>query len=158
MLDIVVDQASGQLGLPAGQQVHEGKGEVVDQVDADGEIRDEARAVYIHRHIDALRAAVTVPFVLPTVAVGVAFGALLREDGWLGWLGLDGTPVAIVAAMVFFNYSVVVRTVGAMWARLDPRLAQAGATLGAGPLRVFLTVTLPTLAPAVLSAAAPLQL
>ena len=28
-----------------------------DQVDADGEIRDEARAVYIHRHIDALRTA-----------------------------------------------------------------------------------------------------
>ena len=103
---------------------------------------------------DALRAAVTVPFILPTVAVGVAFGALLRDDGWLGWLGLGGTPVAIVAAMVFFNYSVVVRTVGAMWARLDPRLAQAGATLGAGPLRVFATVTLPALAPAVLSAAA----
>ncbi|MFT3887878.1 MAG: iron ABC transporter permease [Arachnia sp.] len=103
---------------------------------------------------DALRAAVTVPFVLPTVAVGVAFGALLQGDGWLAWTGLGGTPVAIVAAMVFFNYSVVVRTVGAMWARLDPRLAQAGATLGAGPLRVFATITLPTLAPAVLSAAA----
>lgn len=28
-----------------------------DQVDADGEVRDEARAIYIHRHIDALRAA-----------------------------------------------------------------------------------------------------
>lgn len=101
----------------------------------------------------ALRAAVTIPFVLPTVAVGVAFGALLREDGLLGALQLGGTPAAIVAAMVFFNYSVVVRTVGTMWARLDPRLAQAAATLGASPLRVLASVTLPTLAPAVLSAA-----
>ncbi|WP_255555914.1 ABC transporter permease [Tessaracoccus palaemonis] len=100
-----------------------------------------------------LRAAVAVPFVLPTVAVGVAFGALLRPDGLLGFLGLDGSAVSIVAAMVFFNYSVVVRTVGTMWARLDPRLAQAGTTLGAAPLRVFATVTLPALAPAVLSAA-----
>lgn len=100
---------------------------------------------------DALRALVTIPFVLPTVVVGVAFGALLRSDGPLGWTGLDGTPVAILAAMVFFNYSVVVRTVGTFWARLDPRLADAAATLGAAPSRVFRTVTLPTLAPALLS-------
>lgn len=101
----------------------------------------------------ALRALVTVPFVLPTVVVGVAFGALLREDGLLGWAGLAGTPTAIIAAMVFFNYSVVVRTVGTMWSRLDPRLAQAGATLGASPLRVLRTVTVPTLTPAIVSAA-----
>ncbi|HHU11356.1 MAG TPA: iron ABC transporter permease [Intrasporangiaceae bacterium] len=100
-----------------------------------------------------LRAVVTIPFVLPTVVVGVAFGSLLRADGLLGWLGLAGTPTAILAAMVFFNYAIVVRTVGTFWARLDPRLAQAAATLGAGPVRVLRTVTLPTLAPAILSAA-----
>ncbi|WP_231979609.1 hypothetical protein [Tessaracoccus coleopterorum] len=81
----------------------------------------------------ALRALVGIPFVLPTVVVGVAFGALLRPDGPFGWAGLAGTPAAIVLAMVFFNYSVVVRTVGTMWERLDPRPAQAGATLGASP-------------------------
>ncbi|HJE51435.1 MAG TPA: ABC transporter permease subunit, partial [Tessaracoccus flavescens] len=102
---------------------------------------------------DALRAAVTVPFVLPTVVVGVAFGALLREGGLLGGLNVTGTPVAIIAAMVFFNYSVVVRTVGTMWSRLDPRLSQAAATLGAPPLRGFVTVVAPALGPAVLSAA-----
>src|SRR5690606_4818758 len=100
---------------------------------------------------DTLRAPVTIPFVLPTVVVGVAFGSLLRTDGLLGWLGLSGTPVAILAAMVFFNYSVVVRTVGTFWARLDPRLTQAAATLGASPWRVFRSVTLPALAPAILS-------
>lgn len=103
---------------------------------------------------DTLRALVTIPFVLPTVVVGVAFGSLLRADGLLGWLGVSGTPVAILAAMVFFNFSIVVRTVGTFWSRVDPRLSQAAATLGASPSRVFRTVTLPTLAPAVLSAAA----
>ena len=59
-----------------------------------------------------LRGIVTAPFVLPTVVVGVAFRGLLAPSGPLGWLGLDGTPVAICAALVFFNLSVVVRTVG----------------------------------------------
>jgi thiamine transport system permease protein len=100
-----------------------------------------------------LRAFVTVPFVLPTVVVGVAFRALLRENGPLGFLHLDGTFAAIIAALVFFNYAVVVRTVGGMWERLDPRPEQAARSLGASPARAFLTVTLPALAPAIASAA-----
>lgn len=102
---------------------------------------------------DLLRALITVPFVLPTVVVGVAFGSLLRRDGLLGWLHLEGTPVAILAAMVFFNYSVIVRTVGTMWARLDPRLAEAAGTLGSTPLRTLRTVTIPALTPAIVSGA-----
>jgi thiamine transport system permease protein len=101
----------------------------------------------------ALRAFVTVPFVLPTVVVGVAFRALLRENGPLGFLHLDGTFTAIVAALVFFNYAVVVRTVGGMWERLDPRPEQAARSLGASPARAFWTVTLPALTPAITSAA-----
>jgi thiamine transport system permease protein len=101
----------------------------------------------------ALRAFVTVPFVLPTVVVGVAFRALLRENGPLGFLHLDGTFTAIIAALVFFNYAVVVRTVGGMWERLDPRPEQAARSLGASPARAFWTVTLPALTPAITSAA-----
>ncbi len=100
-----------------------------------------------------LRALVTMPFVMPTVVVGVAFRTLLVPSGPLGWLRLDGTPVAIVAALVFFNLSVVVRTVGGMWEGLDPRREQAAAALGASPWQAFRTVTLPALAPAVVSAA-----
>ena len=54
-----------------------------------------------------------------------------------------------MASLVFFNYAVVVRTVGALWAALDPRTAQAAAVLGASPARVWWTVTLPALAPAI---------
>ena len=101
----------------------------------------------------ALRAFVTVPFVLPTVVVGVAFRSLLVDGGLLGGLGLDGTFTAIVLALVFFNYAVVVRTVGGMWERLDPRAEQAARALGASQWRVLRTVTLPALGPAIASAA-----
>ncbi|MDP3895006.1 iron ABC transporter permease [Nocardioides sp.] len=100
-----------------------------------------------------LRSALLVPFVLPTVVVGVAFRQLLTETGPLGFLGLDGTPVAIVAALVFFNVAVVVRAVGASWESLDRRPADAAAALGASPAHVFWTVTLPSLRPAIVSAA-----
>ncbi|WP_121253173.1 ABC transporter permease [Nocardioides ferulae] len=100
-----------------------------------------------------LRAALLVPFVLPTVVVGVAFRQLLGEAGPLGFLGLDGTPVAIVAGLVFFNVSVVIRTVGGAWETLDPRPAEAAAALGATPWQVLRTVTLPALRPAIVSAA-----
>lgn len=100
---------------------------------------------------DLVRALVMVPFVLPTVVVGVAFRQLLA--GPLGFLHLDGTAAAIVAALVFFNVSVVVRTLGAFWSGLDPRQAEAAAALGASPVQVFRTVTLPALVPGIVSAA-----
>ncbi|WP_139982650.1 ABC transporter permease [Nocardioides litoris] len=100
-----------------------------------------------------VRGLLLVPFVLPTVVVGVAFRQLLREGGPLGGLGLDGTPAAIVAALVFFNVAVVIRTVGATWEGLDRRPAEAAAALGAGPWTVFRTVTFPALRPAVVSSA-----
>ncbi len=100
-----------------------------------------------------LRAFVTVPFVLPTVVVGVAFRSLLAPGGLLAFLHLDGTFTAIVAALVFFNYGLVVRTVGGLWERLDPRAEQAARALGASPWRALGTVTLPALAPAIAGAA-----
>ncbi|PSJ27857.1 iron ABC transporter permease [Streptosporangium nondiastaticum] len=103
-----------------------------------------------------LRAVVTVPFVLPTVVVGSAFLALLGRGGLLDeWWGvrLDTTVWAILIAHVFFNYAVVVRTVGGLWAQLDPRQEEAARVLGAGRFTAWRRVTLPALAPAVAAAA-----
>jgi thiamine transport system permease protein len=98
----------------------------------------------------AVRTALLVPFVLPTVVVGVAFRQLLT--GPLEWLRIDGTPIAIIAGLVFFNVAVVIRAVGAAWESLDPRPGEAAAALGAGPWTVFRTVTLPALRPAIVGA------
>lgn len=100
-----------------------------------------------------LRGLVMLPFVLPTVVVGVAFRSVFADGGPLGALGWDGTWIPILLAMVFFNVSVVVRTLGPMWASLDPRVGEAAASLGASPRQVFTTVTWPAIRPAVTSAA-----
>ena len=101
-----------------------------------------------------VRAALLVPFVLPTVVVGIAIRELVNPSGPLGFLGIDGTPVAILIGLVFFNVAVVIRTVGTAWESLDRRPAEAAAALGASPGQVFATVTLPALRPAIVSAAA----
>ncbi|KUN82039.1 iron ABC transporter permease [Streptomyces bungoensis] len=118
-------------------------------------------AAYVFARLDfpgkqVLRAVVTVPFVLPTVVAGSAFLALLGRGGLLDQLWgvrLDTTVWAILLAHVFFNYAVVVRTVGGLWAQLDPQQEQAARMLGASPLTAWRRVTLPALAPAVAAAA-----
>ncbi len=100
-----------------------------------------------------VRVLATVPFVLPTVVVGVAFRTLFAPGGGLGFLGLSETVWAVLLAHAYFNVSVVARIVGGVWAAVDPRAEQAARTLGAGPARAFLTATAPALLPAVASAA-----
>jgi thiamine transport system permease protein len=99
-----------------------------------------------------LWAALIVPFVLPTVVVASAFLGVLGPRSPFG-IDLNGTIWAILLAHVFFNYAVVVRTVGAFWAQLDPDLEAAARALGASRLEVFRTVTWPLLRPSMAAAA-----
>ncbi|MCL2731787.1 MAG: ABC transporter permease subunit, partial [Actinomycetia bacterium] len=113
-----------------------------------------ARLDFPGKHL--LRAVVTVPFVLPTVVAGSAFLALLGRGGFTDSLlgfRLDTSVWAILIAHVFFNYAVVVRTVGGLWAQLDPRQEEAARMLGAGRFAAWRRVTLPALGPAVAAAA-----
>lgn len=99
-----------------------------------------------------VRTLALVPFVMPTVVVGVAFSRLYADGGPLSWVASEQGPTAIITAMVFMNVGVVVRTVGTAWATLDARREQAAAALGATPFQVWRTVTLPALAPMVVAA------
>jgi len=99
-----------------------------------------------------LWAALVVPFVLPTVVVASAVLGVVGPRGLLG-VELQGTVWAILIAHVLFNYAVVVRTVGAFWANLDPTLEEAARVTGASAWRAFVEVTWPLLRPAVLAAA-----
>ncbi len=112
-----------------------------------------------------VQALTTVPFVLPTIVVALAFTALLGPHGLLnlalmGLLGLDQPPLdlqhtltVILLAHVFYNYTLVLRMVGTYWANLDPQLEEAARLLGARRWRAFREVTLPLLAPAIGAAA-----
>ncbi len=96
------------------------------------------------RGLGFVRVVILVPFVLPSVVVGLAFRSLLPDGGvW-----------AIVLANAFFNVAVVARTVAGLWAHLDRRAEDAARALGASRLRTFTSVVLPALAPAIGSAAA----
>jgi thiamine transport system permease protein len=99
-----------------------------------------------------LEAATLIPFVLPTVVVGTAFVALLGRLSPI--IDLRRTTAAILLAHVFFNVSVIVRTVGGSWRHLDAAPVLAARTLGASPLRAFREVTLPRLRPAITAASA----
>ena len=112
-----------------------------------------------------LVAIITVPFVMPTIVVAVAFTALLGPQGAVnsvlrGLPGVGGTPVdlmntiwIILLAHVFYNFGVVARIVAASWSGIDSRVDDAAAMLGAGPVRRFVTVTLPLLRTPILAAA-----
>jgi thiamine transport system permease protein len=112
-----------------------------------------------------LRALSTIPFVMPAIVVAFGFIALVGPDGILNeWLesllgrhdpplDLIGTFEVIVLAHVFYNYTIVMRLVSGFWRQMDPRLAEAARTLGAGRWQTLRHVTAPLLAPAVAAAA-----
>ena len=109
-------------------------------------------ARYRFRGKRLLWSALLVPFVLPTVVVGVAMLGVYGPGGVSG-LTLSGTIWAILIAHVFFNYAVVVRTVGSAWATIGPSGENAARMLGADSWQVFRKVTLPLLRPAIAAAA-----
>lgn len=92
-------------------------------------------------------AVTTVPFMLPTVVVGAAFLGLLPGS-------VERGLVAVVIAHAYFNVAVVIRTVAPVWATIDPMLVAAARNLGASRSRAFVSVTLPLLKPALVSAVA----
>ena len=103
-----------------------------------------------------VRALATVPFVLPTVVVAAAFEGLFDRFGLSGGGAVDlrHTVWAILMAHVFFNYAVVLRTVGAHWSALDARVEDQARVLGASRPEVFRRVVLPRLAPSIAAASA----
>ena len=104
-----------------------------------------------------IKALITVPFVLPSIVVAVGFTVFRNvHDFWieLGLTFLSDPVYWIIAAHVFVNYSIAVRTIGGVWAGLDTEIDEAAGLDGAGRLRSLLAVSLPQLRPAIFSAAA----
>ncbi len=120
---------------------------------------------YKFRGKGVVRAVATLPFVLPTVLVAVAFTALIGPQGIINnWLvdafGLETGPIRIsqtvwiiLLAHVFYNYSVALRIITTYWTTIPDDLSQAAQMLGASPWRAFWEVTFPALRPAIMAAA-----
>ncbi len=119
---------------------------------------------YKFRGKSFIQALTGIPFVLPAIVVAAAFNALLGPRGWInqGLMSLfdltsppihfTNTLTAILVAHVFYNTTIIVRMVGDYWAHLDPRMGQAAEVLGANRWQVLREVTVPLLAPAIITA------
>ncbi len=104
--------------------------------------------------VDAL---IDLPFALPTAVAGIALTALYAKNGWLGSIlepaGIKVAfgPPGVLVALVFIGLPFVVRTVQPILEDLDTELEEAATSLGARRWQTFRHVTLPILAPALMT-------
>jgi spermidine/putrescine transport system permease protein len=110
-----------------------------------------AAALAMHRHrfrrAGLLNAAVLLPTVAPEIVLAASLLLLFASAGMrLGF-------ATVILAHVAFTVSYAFVVVKARIAGFDRSLEEAAMDLGAGPVRTFVLVTLPAIAPAVLAAA-----
>jgi len=107
-----------------------------------------------------LNALVLLPLVLPPVVTGYVLLLLFGRHGPLGrWLdthlgivfAFRWTGAALACAIM--GFPLMVRAIQLSAAAVDRKLEQAAGTLGANPAYVFLTVTLPLMAPGIIAGA-----
>ena len=98
------------------------------------------------------------PLVLPPVVTGYLLLIMLGKNGVIGsflyhYFGVvfafNWKGAALAAAVM--SFPLLVRAVRLSLENVDPGLEAAARTLGAGPVRVFFTVTLPLMAPGILT-------
>ncbi len=106
----------------------------------------------------------TLPFVLPTVVVALAFSALIGGRGLLNDLlqtlfSLDYAPIQlertltiIIIAHVFYNFAIALRIITGYWASVGMAAEEAARCLGADERALWLDIRLPLIRPALLSA------
>lgn len=107
-----------------------------------------------------LNALVLLPLVLPPVVTGYVLLLWFGRQGPVGrWLdeqlgivfAFRWTGAALACAIM--GFPLMVRAIQLSAAAVDRRLEQAAGTLGANPIFVFLTVTLPLMAPGIIAGA-----
>jgi molybdate transport system permease protein len=96
-----------------------------------------------------LRAIVSLPMVMPPVAVGLAllwiFGATGPIAPLWRWLGIElaFTPGAAVVAAAVVGFPLLARSAEQSFAQIDTRYEEIARTLGASRVATFLRVSLP---------------
>ena len=105
-----------------------------------------------------LDSLIHLPLVLPPVVIGYLLLISLGRQGFLGsWLyehfGLvfSFNWKGAVIACIVVALPLMVRSVRLSLDNVDPKLEHAASTLGASPLKVFLTITLPLTIPGIIT-------
>ena len=93
---------------------------------------------------------ITLPLVMPPVAVGLLLLKLFSRRAPVGYFlehffktEIVFTWRAVVIAMSVMSFPLLVRAARVAFEGVNPRLEQVARTLGANPLRVFFSITLP---------------
>ena len=109
---------------------------------------------------DFIDALISVPLVLPPTVLGYYLIVSLGPESAAGrgWQWLTGSPLAFtfnaaVVAAAVGSLPLVVRSVKVGLEAIDPSYQAAARTLGAGPVRVFFTISLPLAMPGVIAGA-----
>lgn len=106
-----------------------------------------------------LNGLVHLPLILPPVVTGYLLLLTFGRKGFVGhYLDMVGIVLAFnwtgaVLAAAVMAFPLMVRAIRLAFEAVDPGLEQAAATLGAAPLWVFLTVTLPLILPGIIAGA-----
>ncbi|MBI1209125.1 MAG: ABC transporter permease subunit [Azospirillum sp.] len=87
------------------------------------------------------------PMVVPVVIAGVAVYLFFAP------LGLSGSYLGLILAHAMLGVPFVITTMTATLQQFDYNLVRASASLGADPIKTFFKVTLPLVAPGVISGA-----
>lgn len=101
------------------------------------------------RLVDAI---IDLPFALPTIVASLVMLALYGSNSPVG-LHLQHTAWGVAVALAFVTLPFVVRAVQPVLLELDREVEEAAASLGASGPKVFTSVMLPSLTPALLSGA-----
>lgn len=92
---------------------------------------------------------IDLPVVLPHSAAGIAVLGFISREGLLGkiaesvGLNLVGNPVGIALAMAFVSLSFLINAARDGFAAVPERLEKAAMNLGASPVKMFFTISLP---------------
>ena len=100
-----------------------------------------------------VNAIIDLPFALPTIVAGLTLLTLYGTRGPFGF-SVAYTRIGVAVALLFVTLPFVVRTVQPVLLELDPEAEEAAASLGAGSFRIFRSVILPNLVPAILAGVA----
>ncbi|MBC7006324.1 molybdate ABC transporter permease subunit [Photobacterium sp. BZF1] len=117
-----------------------------------------ARCQFVGKSL--LDGLVHLPLVLPPVVIGYLLLVLMGRQGAVGkvlyeWFGLTFSFSwrGAVLAVAVVSFPLMVRSIRLALESVDYKLEQAARTLGASPLKVFFTITLPLTLPGVLTGA-----